>query len=142
MTFRVETIRSGDPVESTPDYQQAQRLHAGRSFTRRVADPERGATLYCLSVNDFEERPPGEYVLFFKGHITKVFAHEKGETVPEIGRVVTYRISRLDIPPELMDERPQVLELLQDALTARGLGGALPTASVRIEFKNQQGDHT
>lgn len=140
MSFNVETIRAGDPVETMPDYQQAQRLHGGRPFGRRVADPGRGVTLYCLSVGLCEERPPGEYVLFFKGHATKFSAHEKGETVPGVGRVVTYRILNVEIPPELTDDRQQIMELLQEALTALGLGGVFPTSSVRIDFLNPQGD--
>jgi hypothetical protein len=134
MSFKVELVRAGDPAEGTPDYQHAQSLHGGQPLFSRVVDVEREGVLYCLSSNGFEERSPGEYLLFFNNHLTRVRAYEIGKAVPGVGCVVIFRVIDLDVAPELKQSRQQVIELLQDAFVAFGLASVLQPAQVEVEF--------
>lgn len=134
MGFKLERICNGDAIEQTSEYQQAVAMHSGLTFSSRVVDHERGASLYCLSVNDWEERPPGEYILFYKEQVTRIRAYTKAEWIENAGEVATFKIYSLQLPKG-MEARDEIIDLMSEALkvAAQDYPG---TSVVNIEFMN------
>lgn len=135
MAFELERITSGDAIEQTAEYQQAVALHSGLNLGSRVIDHDRGASLYCLSVNDWEERPPGEYILFYKGQVTRIRVYTKAQWAEGIGEVATFRIYSLQLPNGTEANHDEIVELMSEALkvAAQDYPG---TSVVNIEFMN------
>lgn len=139
MAFVFETIRPGDSVEQTPEYQQAIKHNVGGFFGRRVVDYERNASLYCISINDWEERPPGEYLLFYRGMLTRIRAWRKGRTEESKGYIRTFRVVAVNMPQVLYAEREEIIQLMKQAFEALEYedGKSPPYAdAVEIEFLN------
>lgn len=134
MPFVFEYITTGSPVEQTPEYQQAVALKRGLPIGSRVIDSSQGATLYCLSEGGTEDRPPGDYLLFYKGQITKIRAYLKIQWVDGLGDVATYRIYSLDIPPAIQTDRDNVVQVMTEALEAKVRSYPVPPTTVKIEF--------
>lgn len=133
MPFVFEYITSGSPVEQTPEYQQAVALKRGLPIGSRVVDPSQGATLYCLSAGGTEDRPPGDYLLFYKGQLIKIRAYTNTAWIDGIGRVTTFRIFSIDIPGNEPD-RSDVTRVLTEALDSKGRSVSTSIAAVRVEF--------
>lgn len=114
-------------------------LRGGFSIQERIVDVERDQCLYCLSVNHFEDRPPGEYVFFHGTSLVKVRAYEQYEGVPgQRKRVATFRIFSVDWQNVHFSKRPTIMAALREALTVLAETGAIanthPTVAVNIEF--------
>lgn len=134
MSFSLERIPPGDPIESTEVHQQLLLLRKGRPVSTRISDPERGAFLYALSINENRDRPPGEYLLFVEGLPVKIRAYEDGQLVPAKGRVALFEIVQLEVPTELKVNRPAIEGLVKEALAARGMADVIPTVDVQVDF--------
>ena len=135
MAFELEPIRKGDAIEGTPEHQQAVALYRGLPLGSRVIDRDRNAILYCLSVGRNEDRPPGDYLLFYNGQIIDIKAHLKGQWVEGIGRVFTYHVHSLHFPKCIEAERDNITQLMWDALDAMCRSVYEPPTIAKVEFK-------
>jgi hypothetical protein len=137
MAFVFERIKPGDPVEQTLEYQKAIKHKLGGGFNSRVVDDERNASLYCLSVNEWEERPPGEYLLFYKGQLIRILAYKQGPFGSSWENSYTrFRIVSV-LVHEIAGKQEEISDVLVEALEAEGRGTAVrPVSRIKIEFMN------
>jgi hypothetical protein len=136
MAFTFERIKAGDPVQSTEEYKRAVEIGYGLPKYTRMVDVERDTSLYCISVNSNDERPPGKYLLFHKHSLIVIYAYQDYKRI-NVDRVATvFRIVSIDIPSELKNEIENIHPLIHEALSALGLSGEIPSPQVIIEFEN------
>lgn len=136
MTFQVQRFSAGHHIESTDIHKRVVAINNGLSLGTRVADAERDAYLYTLSVNAYEDRPPGHYVLLLRGQRIDVDAYEKGIDGPGGTQAVRFVVHAIRPQNECTIPEDELLRILREALETRGLCGVTPTTRVVIEFKN------
>jgi hypothetical protein len=136
MSFKLEKIQPGDLVESTDEYKRAVAIAGGLKYPHRIVDLIRGISLYCVFVNAYEERPPGEYLLFFKSHIVVIYAYNQPKKQADGSLATTFRIDSWELPQALQSDKELVREVIIEALKAEGFASVLPITSVTVEFPN------
>jgi hypothetical protein len=136
MAFKFERIKAGDPVQSTQEYKRAVELHYGLPYSKRIVDIERDISLYCLAVNSNDERPPGEYLLFYKGNLVVIYAYENFKRVSAESVITVFSVVSIDVPSELEGKANDLQDLIVEAMNAFGLSGVIPPVQVIVEFKN------
>lgn len=135
MAFEMQRIFPEDKIVNTPEYQQAVALNGGTTIFTRVIDHGRKISFYCLSTGRDEDRPPGDYVLFYQDQINQIRAYYKNRWVESVGNILTYRIYSLTLSPELEAQREQVVQAMREAFEVEGRDFMdSPTAVVNIEF--------
>jgi hypothetical protein len=136
MAFIFERIKDGDPVQSTQEYKRAVEFHYGLPCYARMVDIERDISLYWISVNSNDERPPGKYLVFYEHNPIVIHAYQGHKRI-DIETVATvFRIVAIDIPSELGHEADDLRHLIVEAMTSSALNGEIPADQAIVEFQN------
>jgi hypothetical protein len=136
LAFTFERIKAGDPVQSTQDYKRAVEIGYGLPNSKRVVDVERDISLYCISVNSNDERPPGKYLLFYKSSLVVIHAYENFKRVSAESVITVFSVVSIDLPIELQGKANDLHDLIVEAMNAFGLNGVIPPVQVIVEFQN------
>ena len=136
MAFVFEQIRRGDLVETTAQYLEASKYVIGGWYDQRVVDYEQEATLYCISINGEEERPPGKHLFFYQGYLTQVYTYRRGpfgkDYEDSYDQYKVYSVHAQDIPNE---NKQDFFDALTLALQVEGHGWAALVGSPVKEIK-------
>lgn len=140
MGFVVERIPKGDPIESTDVHSQAVSVKRGLPIRQRFADRSRAVYLYTISVNSYEERPPGKYLLFVDGLMATIEAYHRLVDAPGDELVLKMIIYSVKLPPELEIRRAEVMGLVREAFEARGLQGEPKVTGLEMMVWQREGE--